>query len=89
MRKIFEEKKISLGEKEFLKYLLENYPYEGYKKEDNIIENYNINKEKTKRRLRQKYISYDNPSSTPLGNRNLRDDLTQKKGIILEYINSL
>lgn len=89
MRKTFDEKINNYGEEEFLKYLLEKYPYEGYKKEDNIIEDFKKNKRKAIRKLKIKYDNYDDFTSTPLSSRNLKGDLTQKKGIIIESINSL
>ena len=89
MRKKFDEKLNSDGEEEFLKYLLDNYPYEGYKKEDNIIDEFKKNRRRAIKRLKIKYDNYDDLSSTPLGSRNLKGDLTQKKGIIIEFINSL
>ena len=85
MENIFNEKKDKEGEEGFLKYLLENYPYEGYKAEKNIIEKFKENRDKTITLLRKKYNKYDNPSST-LGK---GDGLTKKKGIILTHINSL
>jgi len=87
MRQKFEEK-LNFGAEEFLKFLLEKYPYEGYSKDDNIIEEYKSNKKKAIKKLKIKYNNYDIPS-TPLNNRVTNDLLTQKKEIILEYINSM
>jgi len=87
MRQKFEEK-LNFGAEEFLKFLLEKYPYEGYSKDDNIIEEHKNNKKKAIKKLKIKYNNYDIPS-TPLNNRVTNDLLTQKKEIILEYINSM
>ena len=86
MRKEFNEK-YYCGEEEFLKFLLEKYPYEGYNKKNNIFEEYKKDKKKYIKKLISKYKKYDSPS-TLLSNKSL-SNLTQKKEIILEYITNI
>ena len=86
MRKEFNEK-YYCGEEEFLKFLLDKYPYKGYNKNDNIIQEYKKDKKKCIKKLLSKYKKYDS-RSTLLSDKSL-SNLTQKKEIILEYITNI
>ena len=73
IREEFEEK-YNCGEEEFLKFLIEKYPYEGYNSCIDAINQYRKNNKKFLKILVTKYRKYNCPS---------------KKEIILEYLNNL
>ena len=80
---IFNEKFLC-GDEEFLTFLLTNYPYDGFDKNKNFLNEYKKNKKLYLKRLIGKYRNYDNAiSGTP------NSDLSQKKEIILKYINNI
>ena len=87
IREEFNEK-YYLGEEEFLKFLVEKYPYKGYNKKNNIIEEYRKNKKLLLKKLIKKYKDYDK-SPTFLGEKDSNIELTIKKEIILEYITNI
>ena len=55
--------KFNCGEEEFLKFLVEKYPFGEFNKNYNIIEEYRKNKKTLLRKLIIKYRNYDNPSN--------------------------
>ena len=74
------------GEEEFLKYLLETYPYKGYNN-DNIIESYRNNKRTKLKKLKMKYQKYDDPSKN--NNSDSKDILNKKIELIIKYLNNI
>ena len=87
---IFNEKFLC-GDIEFLTFLLTNYPYKGFNGNMNFIEEYKKNKKKFLKKLIINYKKYDNASNNETSNNetpNNDDDLSQKKEIILKYINN-
>ena len=78
--------KFNCGEEEFLKFLIEKYPFEEFNKNYNIIEEFRKNKKTLLTQLYIKYKYYDNPSNNLS---HINNELTAKKEIILEYINKI
>ena len=78
--------KFNCGEEEFLKFLVEKYPFGEFNKNYNIIEEYRKNKKTLLKKLIIKYRNYDNPSNNL---NHINNDLTAKKEIILEYITNI
>ena len=78
--------KFNCGEEEFLKFLVEKYPFGEFNKNYNIIEEYRKNKKTLLKKLIIKYRNYDNPSNNLS---HINNELTAKKEIIHEYINNI
>ena len=76
------------GPEVFLKFLVEKYPFGEYNENYNIIEEYRKNKKSLLKQLIIKYRNYDNPYNHS-DNKSLNNDLTEKKEIILVYINNI
>jgi len=79
------EKKYLEGIEEFLKFLVENYPYKEFNKDYDIIGQFRKNRRKLLNNLIISYRKYDT-DQTPL-NRNT--SLSFKKEIILEYLGNI
>ena len=87
IREEFENKYLD-GVEEFLKFLVEKYPYDQFNTNYDIIGEYKKNKKNLLRRLMSSYRNYNtnNDSLNLLGDNN---DLTFIRDIILEYLGNI
>ena len=85
IRENFEQKYYE-GDEEFLKFLIENYPFGEFNKNYDIIGEYTRNKKNLLRKLRSSYINYGQNSLIMLEN---NDNSTFIKDIILEYLGNI
>ena len=70
------------GDEELLRYILKNYPYQGYKFSEESINEYKKNKRKFLLSLRKKYIVVNYSTVIDMNNAKVNDK-------ILEYINKI
>ena len=87
IREEFEQKYLD-GDEEFLKFLVEKYPYEQFNTNYDIIGEYRKNKKNLLRKLMSSYRNY-NVNNTSLNLLGDDIDLTFLKEIILEYLGNI
>ena len=81
------EKKCPEGNEEFLKYLVQQYPYKEFNNDYDIIGEFSKNKRRLLNKLISAYCNYDT-DFTPLNNES-NNNLSFKKEIILEYLSNI
>ena len=74
-----ELRNVSLNDKEFLKYILDNYPFEGCESSENMLKEYENDKENFLKMLLIKYKKFGNESNM----------INERNKIINKYINNI
>ena len=87
IREEFEQKFLE-GDEEFLKFLVENYPYQNFNTNYDIIGEYKKNKRNLLRKLMSAYRNYDQDFDS-LNILDNKKDLSFEKEIILEYLGNI